>query len=223
MNRTIVITSAAILSGFTAVLWVGTQNGAGQQSVTSRFQSPGTPGKYVDKEGTIRLPEDYRLDWIHLGTWYLEDNKGGPGDVHDVYAEPEAVVTFRNTGKWPHGATIVKEVRASRKGKMTTGNAHWDGQIIQWFVMVKDTELTFAANSNWGRGWGWGLYSIDDPKKNISTDCKIDCVGCHTPAEKTDWIYTHGYPILNEKEGPFKKYTRETYNGNEPVDKPVNE
>ncbi|HEV2986952.1 MAG TPA: cytochrome P460 family protein, partial [Candidatus Angelobacter sp.] len=131
MNRTIAISSAAILSVFTAVLWVGTQNGAGQQSVPSRPQSTATPGKYVDKEGTIRLPEGYRLDWTHLGSWYVEDKKDGSGSLHDVYAEPEAVVTFRNTGKWPHGATIVKEVRASRKGKMTTGNAHWDGQIIQ--------------------------------------------------------------------------------------------
>src|SRR5262245_66643456 len=107
MDRTIVISSAAILSVFTAVLWVGTQNGAGRQSVPSRSQSAAAPGKYVDTDGTIRLPEDYRLLWTHLGSWYVEDKNGGPGEVHDVYAEPEAVVTFRITGKWPHGATIV--------------------------------------------------------------------------------------------------------------------
>jgi hypothetical protein len=153
----------------------------------------------------------------------VEGKKNGPGNLHDVYTEPEAVTAFQNTGKWPQGATIVKEIRASQKAKMTTGNAHWDGQIIQWFVMVKDTNHTFPGNPNWGRGWGWGLYSIDDPKKNISTDFKIDCIGCHTPAEHTDWIYTHGYPILNEKAGPFRKYPEENYNGNEPVNKPVKE
>jgi len=223
MNRTIVISSAAALSVFTAVLWVGMQNGVGQQLGSSQSQPAATPGKYVDKDGTIRLPEDYRLKWTHLGSWYVEGKQNGPGNLHDVYAEPEAVTAFQNTGKWPQGATIVKEIRESRKAKMTTGNAHWDGQIIQWFVMVKDTNHTFPGNPNWGRGWGWGLYSIDDPKKNISTDFKIDCIGCHIPAEHTDWIYAHGYPILNEKAGPFKKYPKENYNGNEPVNKPVKE
>jgi len=223
MNRTLAISSAAALSALTAVLYVGMQNGAGQQPVSSQPSGATPPGKYVDKDGAIRLPEDYRLKWTHLGSWYVEGKKNEPGNLHDVYAEPEAVTAFQNTGKWPQGATIVKEVRASQKAKMTTGNAHWDGQIIQWFVMVKDTNHTFPANPNWGRGWGWGLYSIDDPKKNISTDFKIDCIGCHVPAEHTDWIYTHGYPILHEKEGPFKKYPKENYNGNEPVGKSVSE
>src|SRR6266481_1765609 len=217
MNRTLAISSAAALSALTAVLYVGMQNGAGPQPVSSQPSGATPPGKYVDTDGASRLPEGYRLKWTHLGSWYVEDKKDGSGSLHDVYPEPEAVVAFRNTGKWPHGATIVKEVRESRKGKMTTGNAHWDGQIIQWFVMVKNTEHTFPGSPNWGRGWGWGLYSINDPKKNISTDFKIDCIGCHTPAEHTDWIYTHGYPILNEKEGPFKKYPKENYKGNEPV------
>jgi hypothetical protein len=213
MNRTIAISSAAALSVFIVALCVGTQDGKGQQS-----QPAATPGKYVDKDGTIRLPEDYRLKWTHLGSWYVEGEKKASDGLHDVYAEPEAVRAFQNTGKWPQGATIVKEIRASREGKMTTGNAHWDGQIIQWFVMVKDTNHTFAGNPNWGRGWGWALYSIDDPKKNTSTDYKIDCIGCHVPAQETDWIFTHGYPTLFEKEGPFKKYSKENYDGNKPID-----
>jgi len=215
MNRTIVISSAAALSLFTAVLWVGMQNGAGQQVGSSPAASP---GKYVDKDGAIRLPEDYRPKWTHLGSWYVEGKKNEPGSLHDVYAEPEAVTAFQNTGKWPQGATIVKEIRTSRKGEMSTGDAHWDGQIMQWFVLVKDTNHTFPGNPNWGRGWGWALYSIDNPMKNISTDYKTDCLGCHVPAEHTDWIYTHGYPILHEKEGPFKKYPKENYNGNKPDD-----
>jgi hypothetical protein len=211
MNRTTLISSATALALFTAALCVGTQNGAGQQLGSS---PPATLGKYVDKDGAIRLPEDYRLKWTHLGSWYVEGKKNEPGSLHDVYAEPEAVTAFQNTSKWPQGATIVKEIRASRKGKMSTGTAHWDGQIMQWFVMVKDANHTFPGNPNWGRGWGWALYSIDNPKKNISTDYKIDCLGCHVPAQHTDWIYTHGYPILNDKQGPFKKYTGENYNGN---------
>ena len=214
MTRSIVFASMAAFTLLTAVVYGGTQNGADQTSISNQPAPEGTLGKYVGKDGAITLPEDYRLKWIHLGSWYIEDKKGGPGEVHDVYAEPETVAAFRNTGKWPQGATLVKEIRAGQKGEMTTGNVHWDGQIKQWFVMVKDTEKkSFPENPNWGRGWGWALYSIDDPKKNISTDFKVDCLGCHVPAKETDWIFTQGYPILSEKEGPFKKYPKEIYGG----------
>jgi hypothetical protein len=214
MTRSIAFASMAAFTLLNAVVYGGTQNGADPTSLSNQPAPEGTLGKYVDKDGAITLPEDYRLKWIHLGSWYIEDKKGGPGEVHDVYAEPEAVTAFRNTGKWPQGATLVKEIRAGQKGEMTTGNVHWDGQIKQWFVMVKDTEKkSFPENPNWGRGWGWALYSIDDPKKNISTDYKVDCIGCHVPAKETDWIFTQGYPILSEKEGPFKKYPKEIYGG----------
>jgi hypothetical protein len=214
MNRTIIISSAAALSVFAAVLYVGQQSSAGPETVSSSTQPATALGKYVDKDGAIHLPEDYRLKWIHLGSWYVEGKNGEEGQVHDVYAEPETVAAFRRTGKWPAGATLVKEVRASEKGKMTTGDVHWVGQIKHWFVMVKGTsDRTFPENQNWGLGWGWGLYKIDDPKKNISTDYKTDCKACHIPAQQTDWVYTQGYPSLNEMVGPFKKYPKESYEG----------
>lgn len=214
MNRTLALSSIASLSLFAAVFLLDVPNGTGQQSASDQPQSTAAAaGKYVDKDGTIHLPEDYRFKWTHLGSWYVGDAMNGPGGMHDVYAEPEAVEAFRKTGKWPQGATIVKEIRAGRKGQMTTGDVRWDGEIIQWFVMVKDNNKTFPGNPNWGRGWGWALFSIDDPKTNTSADYKIDCLGCHVPAQKTDWIYTQGYPILSEKEGPFKKYPKEIYDG----------
>jgi hypothetical protein len=210
MKRSIVISLAA-LGVAAAVLYVGSQSSADPQSVSS---SSAALGKYVDKDGTIHLPENYRLKWVHLGSWAVEGQSGGAGEVHDVYTEPETVAAFRNSGKWPAGATLVKEIRASEKGKMTTGNVHWDGPIKQWFVMVKDKDTpTFPDNPNWGLGWGWGLYKIDDPKKNISTDYKTDCRLCHVPAKKTDWVFSHGYPTLFEKEGPFKQYPKDIYGG----------
>ena len=105
MTRSIVFASMAAFTLLTAVVYGGTQNGADQTSISNQPAPEGTVGKYVGKDGAITLPEDYRLKWIHLGSWYIEDKRGGPGEVHDVYAEPETVAAFRNTGKWPQGAT----------------------------------------------------------------------------------------------------------------------
>ena len=212
MNRKITIPWAA-LGASAAVLYAASRSSADPQPASSSSQPAAGLGNYVDKDGGIRLPEDYRLKWIHLGSWFVE-GEPGKGQVHDVYTKPDAVAAFRKTGKFPPGTTLVKEIRASTGGKMTTGNVNWDGPIVQWFVMVKDKDTpTFPNNPNWGLGWGWGLYKIDDPKKNISTDYKIDCKTCHIPARQTDWIYTHGYPILFEKQGPFEKYPKENYEG----------
>lgn len=199
MNRTFLISSCLAFSVLAAILCVGIINGASQQMVSGQSSPATGPGKYVAKDGGIHLPRQYRLNWTHLGTWCVE-GKDGSKSMHDVFAEPGAVDAFRKTGKWPEGATIVKEIRASEGGKMTTGNVRWDGPVLKWFVMVRDTNHMFPGNPNWGRGWGWGLYNVDDPNKNISTDYKIDCIGCHIPAEHTDWVYTQGYPTLHESE-----------------------
>ena len=49
---------------------------------------------------------------------------------------------------------------------------------------------------NWGDGWGWALFLVDDKSKNVATDYKKGCIGCHIPVKDTDWIHLHGYPVL---------------------------
>ena len=84
MIRSIVFTSMAAFTLLTAGVYGGTQNGADQTSISNQPTPEGTLGKYVGKDGAITLPEDYRLKWIHLGSWYIEDKKGGPGEVRPV-------------------------------------------------------------------------------------------------------------------------------------------
>jgi hypothetical protein len=202
--------------GLGSVLWAQTAQPAptkgGEQTAKSDSAKAPFPSAYVGARGEISFPADYRLKWTHLGSWSLEDPDAKLG-FHDVYTQAESVLAFQKTGKWPNGTVIVKEVRGARKGKMTTGEARWDAEIQVWFVMVKDTENAFPDNPNWGRGWGWALFNADDHTKNVSTNFKLDCIACHVPAQKTDWVYQHGYPILNEKDGPFKKYVKEIYDG----------
>lgn len=225
MKRAIVLVTCSILLASVFALRVTSRNAAGQSTPEAPAPAESRPvvvppGKFSAADGSIRLPEDYRR-WTHLGTWYVAEGKNGEINSHQIYAEPEAVAEFRKTQKWPHGATIVKEVRSTKSGKLTTGQGTWDGPMQLWFVMVKDTKRTFPGNPIWGRGWGWGLYMADDPKKNTCTDYKIDCLGCHIPAQKTDWVFQHGYPVLNETDGQLKKYMKSIYTGDEEIDKPV--
>ncbi len=150
---------------------------------------------WVDAQGAITLPKDFRR-WVHLGTFVVTDEKAPGYGVHDVYTQPRSVEAYKKTGKFPDGTVLVKEIRKVKSGAMTTGFANWAGEVLVWFVMVKDSRGRFPKNPIWGDGWGWALYKAEDPKKNLATDYKRDCLGCHIPAKDTDWVYVQGYPTL---------------------------
>jgi len=69
--------------------------------------------------------------------------------------------------------------------------------------MIKDSKGRFAGNPLWGDGWGWALFKPNIKEqgqfKNVATDYKSDCIGCHIPAKQNDWIYTEAYPSLNRQ------------------------
>ena len=151
---------------------------------------------YVDANGNISLPEDFRSSMVHLGSWFVPD--GGASGFHDVYTEAESVKAYLETGEFPDGATLVKELRPAESGNFATGQgvSYATGDIKQWFVMIKDRKNRFADNPLWGEGWGWALYKPDDPSKNVASNFQTDCLGCHVPAQAQDWIYTQAYPTL---------------------------
>ncbi len=155
---------------------------------------------YVDEKGSITIPKDFR-SWYFLGTWGVaadEDGQVGSKGFHNVYTQPETITAFRSTGKFPDGAVLVKELFKAATNSMTTGEISYAAETEGWFIMIKDTQGRFKENRLWGDGWGWALFNADDPAKTVTTDYKDDCISCHVPAEKDDWIYIGGYPALKK-------------------------
>ncbi|MEQ9617702.1 MAG: cytochrome P460 family protein [Deltaproteobacteria bacterium] len=153
---------------------------------------------YVDKDGKITRLTDFKENWTFLGSWTLPDKKDD--GMHIVYTQPGVVEEYKKSGgKFPDGAVLVKEVRSTKSEAMTTGpNVIHAKDEVLWFVMIKDAKGRYPDNPLWGDGWGWALYYANDPSKNVATDYKIDCLGCHVPAKQTDWVYVQGYPVLKE-------------------------
>ncbi len=151
---------------------------------------------YVDRKGNISFPEGFRMSMVHLGSWFVPS--GAASGFHDVYTQKESVEHYQRTGKFPDGAVLVKELRASLAGDYTTGQGvhHATSELKQWFVMVKDNKNRFSDNPIWGEGWGWALFKPADTNENLASDYKSDCLGCHVPARDNDWVYTEAYPAL---------------------------
>lgn len=168
------------------------------------------------KTGAIHVPEDYTR-WATLGTWAHANTElkvseehpdGNPGSIeyHVVYTQPETIDYYRKHNRFPDGAVLVKELLHAETMPMTTGPAVSHATKLKgWFVLVRDTEGRFKESKLWGNGWGWSLFNAGDTMNTVSTDFKVDCMGCHLPAlelapanavEGDKWIYTLGYPVL---------------------------
>jgi hypothetical protein len=163
-----------------------------QGNTTSTFS------QYVDADGGIRLPLNYRTEWSFLGTWAVasKKEKGRIDEFHNVYTQPNTIEAYKKTGKFPDGTILVKELLKTKTGSMTTGEVSWGAEIFGWFVMIKDTMGRFKGNRLWGGGWGWALFYADNPMNTVTKDYEGDCIHCHLPAKQTDWVYVHGYPVL---------------------------
>ncbi len=158
---------------------------------------------YVTKDGGISLPADYRERFLHLGTWAVAKKQDQPVfEEHSVYAPAKDVQAYRRDGKFPDGAVLVKEINNVGSDQLTTGQSSWSTNTKVWFVMVKDARGRFPGNGLWGDGWGWALFEAKDPKRNVATDYKSDCLPCHVPAKKDDWVYVRGYSLLAKPNPP---------------------
>jgi hypothetical protein len=151
----------------------------------------------ADRDGNIKKPADYRDLFETLGTYTVLDPKGD--QMHLTYASPGTAGYYRKNGKFADGTVLVKEVFGTDHATFTTGDAHWASGTKVWFVMIKDSKGRYPGNPLWGDGWGWALFKADAPDKQVATDYKKDCLGCHLPAQAKDWVYTQGYPVLSSK------------------------
>jgi hypothetical protein len=152
----------------------------------------------VDKNGIIRKPSDYRDKYQVLGVWSVA-TQSGDTELHYTYAPPGTAEYYRKNGKFADGTVLVKEIFGTEHGQMTTGEVNWAKETKIWFIMMKDEKGRYPGNPLWGDGWGWALYKSDAPDKQVATNYKKDCLGCHVPAKSTDWTYVQGYPVLKAK------------------------
>ncbi|WP_262693511.1 cytochrome P460 family protein [Kordiimonas aquimaris] len=157
-------------------------------------------GEAVSAEGHIRVPENFRTDYVLMGSWSVagDADTGGEIGLHIVYAPKNAVTAYRETGAFPDETVIVKELFTGETEFLTTGEATRAKDLVGYFVMVKDDKNRFPDNPLWGEGWGWSFFEGKTPNKTISTDYKSDCLACHEPARETDFIYTNAYPVLKK-------------------------
>jgi hypothetical protein len=159
---------------------------------------PASYRNLVSPDGSFSLPAaDFRRDWTALGVWSVAGDEGTEG-LHVVYTTPDVVDSYRESGQFPDGAVLVKELLGAETEDMTTGTVSHATEVEGWFVMIKDADGRFPENPLWGHGWGWAFFEASDRITTTTGDYEAECLGCHVPAEETDWVYVQGYPVLDK-------------------------
>lgn len=147
--------------------------------------------------GKITVPEGFRTSYEFLGAWSVAGDADTGGEVgqHVVYASPGTIAAFRETGAFPDGTILVKELFNGKTEDLTTGTATSAGSVAGYFVMVKDAAGA-EAGPLWGDGWGWAFFSAQDRQTTVTKDYKGECLACHEPVRDRDLVYSYAYPVL---------------------------
>lgn len=183
---------------------------AGVAVVASGFtpaQSQNAVFAEYNAAGEVIRPDGWR-NWVYVGT-PLTPNALNGGEApfpefHNVYVEPTAFSSFSETGVWPEGTQIAKELTSVREGDAcdaengscaeVSGVGYFQGEFQGLELAVKDTQR-FPDEPG-----GWVYFSFGhQPEPYAETAAAFpteSCNSCHEASAANDFVFTQFYPVI---------------------------
>lgn len=157
-------------------------------------------------DGELELPTGYH-QWVFLGAPLTPNalNGGAAGfpEFHNVYIHPEAFRMFRETGEFPEGTILLKELQLTRSGTNpdgssieASGRGYFPAELNGIDISVKD-----SARFSETDGWGFFNFGHHPPPyaETAAAQPKETCAGCHM-ANADNMVFRKFYqPILDAK------------------------
>jgi hypothetical protein len=156
-------------------------------------------------DGGLQLPDGFRR-WEHVGSRVKTSGKSVLDgavilrpQVMDTYVEPSAFVQYKQTGAWPDGTQIVKEISIIKIGKdcdkvtfacsTPAGAGIFEDSFIGIGMMIKDSKRFPKVPGNWAyfrfraNGSAYATTSAVLPESQRQS--------CHVRfASKEDYVFT---------------------------------
>ena len=172
----------------------------------ARAQSNPSWGPQWTAAGELVLPRDYH-EWIFLGSpltpHALNDGKAPFPEYHNVYVQPKAYKIYRDTGTWPEGTVLLKELQLTRPATNADGSSvevsgrgYFPAALNGIDISVKDSARFTDTND-----WGFFNFGHHAPpyQKTAAALPKNACAGCHI-ANADKMVFSKFYkPILDAK------------------------
>ena len=172
----------------------------------AQMASDGIAQATFTAENEAVLPTGYR-QWVFVGA-PLTPNALNGGEApfpeyHNVYVEPSAFKHYAETGEWPEGTQIVKELTTiyqNDNDPETGASAEVSGMGYQQGEF-NGLELTVKDSSRFGdMPGGWAYFSFGHhapPYAEMAAAFPAEsCNACHEANAGDDFVFTQFYPVL---------------------------
>ncbi len=163
-------------------------------------------GPKYNEKGELVLPTDYR-QWVFLGSpltpHALNGGKAGFPEYHNVYVQPQAFAIYQETGDFPEGTILLKELQLTIEGTNpdgsraeVSGRGYFPAALNGIDISVKDSKKFKGTN-----GWGFFNFGHHPPPYAASAPAlpKEACASCHI-ASAQNMVFKKFYrPILDAR------------------------
>lgn len=157
-------------------------------------------------KGELLLPKDFR-QWVFIGAPLtpngMNDGKANFPEFHNVYVQPEAFKAYRETGKWPVGTMMLKELQLvdDPKGEFPDGSRYEPSGRGYFPGPVNGVDVAIKDPKRFPKSKGWGYFNFNHsapPYKAATAEEPIEkCAQCHIDNAHEDMVYVKLYkPIL---------------------------
>ena len=138
-------------------------------------------------EQKIPVPTDYR-EWVYLTTGLdmtyaaAKSPHAGPSIFDNVFVNPEAWRTFKQTGTWPDGTTFVLENRIAEKNVSINRGGHTQSQAVDGIELHRK------------RDGAWAFFVLEKYGTEHLVPRPAGCYTCHEAHAATDTTFVQFYP-----------------------------
>jgi hypothetical protein len=155
-------------------------------------------GPNYTKDGEVLRPVGWRR-WVYVGTPLTPDDMNGGEatfrEFHNVYIDPHSFEVFSETGEFPNGTQLVKEMVLVGSKEASSGSGYFMGDFYGLELTIKDTERFKDQPGGWAY-FSFGHTTFDKYAKTAKVMPAESCNSCHESSADTDWVFTQYYPVL---------------------------
>ena len=159
-------------------------------------QSERLPKPQFNAAGELERPVGYR-EWVYIGTPLTPNDLNPPEasfpEFHNVYIHPDDFRHFSESGRFPDGTVIIKELVTVGSKAAVSGNGYFMGEFIGLEATIKDSERFASEPGNWAYFSFGHSYPLADTATAFPTAA---CNSCHEASAATDFVFTQYYPVL---------------------------
>jgi len=147
-------------------------------------------------DGQLERAVGYR-EWVYVGTPLTPNDLNPPEanfpEFHNVYIHPDDFAHWSDTGTFPDGTVLVKELITVGATNATSGRGYFMGEFRGFETTVKDS-IRFPDEPG---NWAYFSYGHDYPlAETAAAQPTGSCNACHDASAADDWVFTQYYPIL---------------------------